>query len=369
MNVLRFHGLTSRTAIASETGLNKATVSAIVDELIGQSLISEVGQGPSTRTGGRRPILLSFNADVGYAVGIDIEVDFARLAVTNLSGKMFKSTQCTLIDPRNPESVVSQLLEQIDLLTVGLDGELGLVGIGIGIPAMINSTSGMIIHAPNLAWKHVDLRKMIADATGVLVAIDNEANTAALGEMLQNPHTDPNFIFISMGIGIGVGIVSNGDIVHGAVGMAGEFGHMTVVPGGLLCGCGNRGCWEMYASERALVREYLAITGRKLPGTELFELVKHHDAEACLAFEQLVPFIRLGVENIVKALNPSRVIIGNTMSQLGPMLVNPLASSFTEQDFYEAFCPVQVDVSPLGANSCSIGAASLILHKYFAGPF
>ncbi|RIV23082.1 ROK family transcriptional regulator [Alicyclobacillaceae bacterium I2511] len=368
LNVLRFQGTVSRTQIAKLTGLNKATISSLVDELITKQLVIEVGRAPSQV--GRRPILLLFNANAGFALGIDLEVDFVRVVATDLSGQIVQTQECSLTHPEHPQSVLGQLVEQIQTLVGQLPPTpFGVVGIGVGVPGLVDYRRGIVINAPNLGWRDIHLKALLESYVNLPVYVDNEANAGALGEKMRGAGRDvSDLVYISAGVGIGVGIIVNHELIRGAQGMAGEFGHMTVEPQGLRCGCGNQGCWEMYASEKALVDQYRRLSGRSLNSAAILSLVAENENFALESLQSIGQYLGIGIANILNGLNPSLVIIGNRLGRAGDRLLGPVLHTVQSRCFIAPYSEVKIQMSALGLDTCAIGAASLVLHEYFAGP-
>ncbi|WP_157067026.1 ROK family protein, partial [Alicyclobacillus shizuokensis] len=183
LNLLRFHSPISRTQISVQTGLNKATVSSIVEELIHEDLVLEIGRG-HTRVG-RRPVLLLFNARAGYVVGVDLGVDYVRVIVSDLSGEIVAAREFPLTDNKGPQQMVESIVRAVADLKAALPpSSLGLIGIGVGVPGLVDYSHGIVLNAPNLAWRDVHLGALLENYLNLPVYVDNEANTGALGEKL-----------------------------------------------------------------------------------------------------------------------------------------------------------------------------------------
>lgn len=301
----------SRARISEHTGLNKATVSSLVQDLIDRELVVEIGPGQSS--GGRKPVMLLFNSSAGYAVGVDLGVNYIRGVLTDLEGKVIEEYEKPLVS-QLLQDVLPELISCIEGLIAAMpDSPYGLVGIGVGVPGIVNG-QGEILFAPNLGWKHVPLQTMVEDIFRVPVTIDNEANAGAQGEQKYGagrPYAHQ--IYISVGIGIGTGIIVNRELYKGASGFSGELGHLSIDYNGKLCRCGNRGCWELYASENALLEE-AAGTGY----SDLESLIagaEEGEPETLALFRRVGESLGVGIANIVNVFNPDIVIIGNRMSR------------------------------------------------------
>ena len=367
LQILRSHTTISRTQIAKISGLNKATISAIVDELIEQGLALEVGRGPSSV--GRRPVLLHFNANAGYAIGLEIAVGSLRAVVTNLSGQVLH-----VIHRETDDLAVTAVIEQIqsiigELQVKTVPSRLGILGVGVGVPGLVNFSKGIVLNAPNLQWQNVPMQAQLEAALSLPVWIDNEANAGALGEKLFGAGKDvANVVYISAAAGIGAGIIVKGDLLRGADGLAGEFGHMTIESQGPKCACGSRGCLEVFASERRLMDLYRQAHSKEASFAAFIQALNDTDEAAIEAVYTVGHYLGIGISNIVNAMNPSMVIIGNRLAQTGAHLLSAVSESLKERCFIKPYSNVHVQVSTLGINACAIGAASLVLQRYFAGP-
>ncbi|MBD3921605.1 ROK family protein [Paenibacillus sp. PR3] len=305
-------GPLSRAQISERTGLNKATVSSLVLDLMDAHLVDEIGQGVSN--GGRKPVMLLFNAQAGHAIGIDLGVNYIRGVLTDLLGNVVEEREWTMKRP-DMASGLKQLENCIQkLVELEPSSKYGIVGIGIGVPGIVDD-KGAILFAPNLAWDRVELQRLIEERFGVPVTIDNEANAGAQGEQKYGAGRGiPHQIYVSVGIGIGTGIILNKDLYKGASGFSGELGHLSIQYDGKPCRCGNRGCWELYASENALVEnaEELGLEGEL---DSLIAAAEANDSRAIELFRSIGEYLGVGIANIVNVFNPDVVIIGNRMSR------------------------------------------------------
>ena len=368
VKILRNHKSISRTQISKVSGLNKATVSSIVDELIDSGLAVEQGRGHSAV--GRRPVLLHFNARAGYAVGIEVAVGYLRGVLTDLAGNPIEIIHQPFENSNKTKVALEQINDLIsNLIKLAPESSLGILGIGIGVPGLVNFSKGIILNAPNLGWTDFPLRSMLETQWNFPIFVDNEANAGVLGEKQFGIGKDvSNLVYISAGGGLGTGIIVANELIRGADGLSGEFGHMTIETQGLRCSCGNRGCLETYASERYLTERYRQMTGFSIDFDTIVEKLNNHDDDAIEAVHSAGHYLGIGISNIINAINPTLVIIGNRFADLGMHLVNSVNHTIQERCFIKPYSSVTVHLTELGANACSIGAASLVLDRYFTGP-
>lgn len=295
----------SRTRISERTGLNKATVSSLVSDLIAGGLVTEIGTGQSS--GGRKPVMLLFNAGAGYAIGIDVGVNYIRGLLTDLAGAPAVQRETTIRE-RSPEEVLPVLYDVISaLIAEAPPSRYGIVGIGIGVSGIVDG-EGTILFAPNLEWRNVPLCKLIEDRFQLPCIIDNEANAGAAGELRYGAGRGfADQIYVSVGIGIGTGIVINRELYRGKSGFSGELGHMSIAVKGRKCSCGNYGCWELYASEKALLEHgepYASFEG-------VTAAAEDGDAQAVRLLKTIGSYLGTGIANIIAVFNPEAVILGN----------------------------------------------------------
>jgi predicted NBD/HSP70 family sugar kinase len=306
----------SRAELAKQTGLNKATVSKITDELLNENLIIDLGYGMSS--GGRKPKLLKFNPDAKYIVGIKIGGSDIYFTVMNMKLEdVF--TQRIEID-NNDTKIIAKLLKDsfnhaVQILNIDIKD---IIEVAVAVPATVDIT-GMIIHAPNIGWKNIDLSEEFKDVfQGLPINTFNEANAGALGALhhVENPE-NKNLVYVSAGIGIGTGIIISGNLYRGKMGLAGEFGHNVIVENGRQCHCGRKGCWETYASEKAFY-ESLERKGLKIEKNinRVLEELNNNNAIALEAIKELSSYMNTGLENVARALSPDCIIIGNKLRHL-----------------------------------------------------
>lgn len=357
----------SRADIANLTGLNKGTVSSLVNDLIEEKLIYESGTGKSS--GGRRPVMLLFNRLAGYSIGIDLGVNYLLGVLTDLEGNICYEERIKF-NNLTFEELMEKLFEIVDLLISSTPpSAYGIIGIGIGVPGTVNK-NGEVILAPNLGWKKVNLKKIIEDRYSLPVIVENEANTGAYGEKKFGVGKKfSNIIYVSVGIGIGVGLILNGKLYRGNNGFSGEMGHMTININGDKCRCGNIGCWELYASEKALIKNAESIgikpvTDEDLSLESLVTLAEEEDGNTIKLFKQIGDYIGIGINNIINTFNPEQIIIGNRMASAQQWLSKSLKARIINQamDFHQK--DLKLNFSELTTHSSALGAVAFSIEHF-----
>src|SRR5690242_16753226 len=255
LNALRDHSPASRASLAAVTGLNKTTVSSLVQQLIDGRFVSERGAG-KPEDPGRPGILLELNPKAGRIVAAEIGVDFIAAMAANFAVEIIWRHHEQTDPATGQEVIIERVCTLIQEAIRQTDSaESAVLGVGLGVPGLVDVTSGMLLFAPNLEWRNVPLRQLLESRFDVPVYVDNEANMAAMGESYFGVARGARTVlYVSAGVGLGGGIVIDQRIMPGAAGFVGEVGHMTVIPEGPLCKCGNRGCWETLVSQSAVFR-------------------------------------------------------------------------------------------------------------------
>jgi predicted NBD/HSP70 family sugar kinase len=305
----------SRAAIAKHLGLTKATISAIVQELINKKLVIEIGSDDTSL--GRKPILLSLNKKAGYVVCIDIGVDTTSALLSDLVGEDCSLKQ--IRTPKNSANIVSILIQLIESMKKPKNTPYGLVGITLGIHGVI--TNNQVSFTPYYNLAGINLAEELEQHFNTPVFLENEANLSVIGENTFQ-YDFPNIANISVHSGIGLGIIINHQLYTGYNGRAGEFGHTVIEIDGRQCPCGNKGCLEQYVSERTLLKEFAEL--KNLPEVSFEQFRKDYeedDPDALKIMEDFIKYMSVGVNNILNAYNPDIVIINSSFTIFFPHIV------------------------------------------------
>jgi glucokinase-like ROK family protein len=370
----------SRAQLATRSGLNKSTVSSLVEQLIAWGFLGELGlAGPAVGRPGR---LLNINPDAGLILGVEIGVGFVAVALADFCARPLWSTRVDVLSSSGPDQVLAQV---IDLSRVALRDHGGagrrLLGVGLGAPGLVDVRQGALILAPNLGWNEVPLRAPLEAAFGCCVEVENEANAAVLGEQaLGAAENARQVVFLSAGVGMGGGILIDGRLYRGRDGLAGELGHMTIDPQGEMCNCGNRGCWETLVGPRAIlkrIRERAAEEKTRAIGSSSPE---PPDMNGIIAAAQLGnPMVLevlgeigeslgIGIANLINIFNPEMVILGGALSRVAPYLLPRVRQTISERALAAAQAHVSLSASTFGPDACVMGAVTLIIRRILANP-
>jgi glucokinase-like ROK family protein len=360
----------SRAQISEMTGLNKGTVSTLVNELIAENFVYEIGPGVSS--GGRRPVMLLFNKVAGYAIGVDLGVNYILTILTNLQGEIVAEKMEPLHD-LTFEVVISKLISSIEsMFKLIPESTYGIVGIGIGIPGIIDD-QGTVLFAPNLGWENTNIKEIIASKFNLPVTINNEANAGALGEKLFGIGKNvSNLIYVSAGIGIGTGIILNNELYKGGSGFSGEMGHFTIEVNGKKCRCGNKGCWELYASENALLEQAKGLSifhntqNKEISLEELVQLADQGNKDVIHLFNTIGEYLGIGLTNIINTFNPELIIIGNRLTVAEKWIINPIKRVIESRSLPFHQKGLNIEFSNLKTYSCALGASSMAISNFFS---
>jgi predicted NBD/HSP70 family sugar kinase len=383
LDAIRTAGPVSRVELAPLTGLTSQTVSNVVRRLLAAGLVSESGYAPSN--GGKRRTLLSPRADGAYAVGVQLDPDAAVIVVVDLSGEVLASRRIRLADGCDPADVVSGVAGAAARLTTrtGVD-PARVLGTGIATPGPIDGSGGAVVAPPNFAgWGRVPLLEMFGAATGMPVAMDNDATAAAIGERwIGGRARAGSFLFIYLGTGVGAGIVLNNTVLHGDSGNAGEFGHMAVQPGRLTCHCGGTNCLGPYVGPGAVIADLLERHGRAAAdrigltgGPEsvhqdwkvLRRYVRRGDPAAVDAVRRAARLVGQAARGAVALLDVSRVVLGGeAVRGIEQIMCDEIDEAVNTTTVPRVIRRVDIEKSVIGEAVGAVGAASLILHGNYA---
>ena len=338
----------SRASTAKYLGLTKATVSAIVQDLINRKLVIEIGSDDTSL--GRKPILLSLNKKAGYVASVDLGVDTITALVSDLAGE-----DCCLKQirtPKNAFNMVNEIINLIESMKLPTDSPYGLVGLTIGI-------HGVTIHnevsfAPYYNLTGANIAEGLNQHFGVPIYMENEANLSVIGEKTFQ-YDYANIANISVHSGIGLGIIINDQLFTGYNGRAGEFGHTIVEIDGRPCPCGNLGCLEQYVSERVLLNEFAKLKGfEKVDFASYSQMLEENDPIAIQIMDRFIKYMSVGINNILNAYNPEIVIINSSFTIHSPHVLGKIEEALkSKMNSYIRIVPsVLRDTSILLGGAC-----------------
>jgi predicted NBD/HSP70 family sugar kinase len=306
LNLIRTRHPMSRADLARVSGLQRSTVSLIVEQLIRDRWVLEGPTGRLPR--GRRPTFLRLN-DERVIIAVDIRPAQTAVALADANGKFV--SQEIVATSGDPQVTMNGLIRTIGRL-VQSNRKRKIEGIGISLPGRYDHNADRLVFAPNLKWRDIDIRNVIVRATGLEVVVENAANACVLAAVWFDHMEDcRNLVVVTVSEGIGTGLWANGQSVRGSNGMAGEFGHVPLDPEGPACACGGRGCWEVFASNQAALRYYFESGAHRsdLTFPDLLSRAEHGDERAAKALERMAHYLGRGMRMLVAGLAPERILL------------------------------------------------------------
>jgi predicted NBD/HSP70 family sugar kinase len=350
----------ARMELARASGLYPSTVSSIVEELIEEGWVIEGGTQRLPR--GRRPTLLSLNEDI-VMLAVDVRPEQATIAVVDMNSRLLSQRAIVL-----PSSVGRALPELIAALNRMRDmhPNKSFEGVGVSMPGRVDPVNQQLVLAPNLRWAGHEIAGEIEAALGLKVEMENEANACLIAEVWSGRLDGVrDAVLVAISEGIGTAILSNGQMITGRGGLAGEFGHVTLDPSGPVCGCGRKGCWEMFASARAAVRYYDEARGEKEPtvtSSRLLSLALDEDAAAVKALTRQAESLGRGLHAITAALSPEVILFTGELTsawhRFGPVVEKELRTQMLAGPAPRVMTTLNPEFARLR------GAAALVLQRH-----
>ena len=310
------------------------------------------------------------------AIGIDIGGTKVAAGVVDEDGAVLARAR-----RRTPSRDPAHLVDVVGEIARQLLADHDVACLGVGAAGWVDADRRTVLFAPNLAWRDTPLRDEIAEKVDLPVVVENDANAAAWGEYRFGAGAGArDVIVVTIGTGIGGGIILNGQLYRGAFGIAGEPGHMRVVPGGRLCGCGNHGCWEQYCSGTALVRAAQEIATQRpqdglrlrqiageidaIDGPAVMSAAQEGDPAAVDCFQEIGRWLGQGLADLAAILDPGRFVVGGGVADAGELLLSPARETFASVLSGRGHRPeAEIVGAKLGSEAGLIGAADLARHE------
>lgn len=370
LNVIRvFHALRdnpngSQRDLVASTGLDKATVSAVIAQLVEEGLVVRTGT-PVARRVGRPETGLAIAPGAGLLVGARLEPGVIRVVTATLAGDIVERLE--IPGSRRVEEALRRLRDGIaEAVRTGAHGR-PVRGIGVGIPGLMDR-SGRLVLAPNLGWHDAAIRSLLEEALEAPVFVDNDAKAAALAERLFGAcRAVDDFVYIAGHSGIGSGLFLGGRLFRGASGFAGEIGHLPIVVDGRPCGCGKRGCLETYVSESAIVAQ---AAERGCPYDDMAGVARAAAVGDRIVLELLDTvggYLGLAIAHLANLVNPSLVVLGGNLTLVAPFILPAVGRALERHALDAPRAALRVEVSRFGADAVPVGGVALALEGFLGG--
>lgn len=372
--ILKSTRVISRPELAQQTGLSRATANILMEDLLRTGIAQHVGLGDST--GGRPPALLEFNPSAAYALGARMHDHQWGIVITDLDAKVHRRLDIH-ISGDTPEAAVAALQKGVNTLRATLDVRRLLPAIGLGTPGLVDVHTGVIKTAVDVGWFEVPIQAMVEEKLGMRTFVANRSKVGALAEYWVGAKQGAKeIIYISIGTGVAAGIVHEGRLYLGVNSSAGELGHITILPDGPLCRCGNRGCLQALVSEAAIAdrartrlreqRDSLLWQladhyPERVTAVMVFQAAEQHDPIACELVAETAQYLGIAIANLINLFNPERIVLGGPVGQDSQVLLAPLTAEVQRRAMAYPLSATQIATSTLGADAGAIGAAVLVL--------
>ncbi|NOK59349.1 MAG: ROK family transcriptional regulator [Chloroflexi bacterium AL-W] len=367
---IRTDGPISRAELARRSRLSRSTVSSIITDLLAHNLVCETGVGHSM--GGRRPIMVEFNYQSSYVIGVDLAATALTVLLTDLQANVLQRIHRSLRSATNIESYVQQVVAAIHhVLDTGNIPASQISGVGVGVPGPLSNgsvQSAYVVDLPN--YPRVPLQSLLEQVLGLRVYLENDANLGALAEHRWGSAQGwENVAYIYLGVaGIGAGLILDGQLYRGDIGVAGEIGHLVVEYHQPAMTNGMHGDLQRFASTSALLEQ---AHNHGLPCTSIEEVIEQayqNDENAIAIIGEAGERLGMAIASVLNLLNPGRIVLGGNLSAAGPLLFDPLYQTLRQHSLPLVANHVNILPGMLGEDVVAIGAVSLVVQHVFDTP-
>ncbi len=374
----------SRAKLAAVTGLNKGTVSSLIRELLEARFVHEIGLGKADG-GGRPAIMLELNPRAGCLIGAEVGPDFISIVLTNFAAKtLWRHREGTTYLSRH-EDILKRVVTMIqDALARAEHDNQRVLGLGLGISGLPNLQSGVLLSSLVSSQREILFRNTLEREFSFPVYVDKAATLAVIGETYWGAARGrQNVLYFSSGQILDVAIVSNGHVLPRAHSLAGEVGHMTIDVDGPTCHCGNRGCWEVFASESAVIRRVrqaiadckttllIELTQGNSDALTILEVVqaaRANDSVAVDALKETGRYIGIGLVNLINAFNPEVIVVGGSLSLASDFLLPEVNREIERRAAHWSRRIPQVRIAAHGADACMMGGIAVVYQQILSQP-
>ena len=380
LTLIRTHQPVSRADLARLMETNRANVTFLVNELLEENLVREGAQGIQ-KVRGRKPTFLYLNSQKSLAVAVDVRASRTFIMITDSIGRQIGEI-VNFPTALEPDKFVATLGQQVRKALDEVAPGASVDGMGFVIPGMVDHNSGVVLHAPALKWKNVNLLAPLQQEFGAIdIHLENSGKACALSQ-IWTTHSDGSalndIVFVSVSDGVGVGVVINGEIMRGKHNTAGEFGHVPLSIDGPRCSCGANGCWEAYISNPATLSRYFgrSISSRQPQAFDLADFTvedlilraRGNDSKALTALHSTARYLGLGLASIINAVDPARIYIGGEITEAWDIIEPHVRDAIKERALTGDLGRISIGIVPAIEYPRLRGAAALVTAPAFAAP-
>ena len=380
LTLIRTHQPVSRADLARLMETNRANVTLLINELLQEGFVREGAQG-SQKVRGRKPTFLYINSQKSVAVAVDVRVSRTYLMITDSMGKQVGDI-VSFPTKFEPSEFVKDLGTHVRKALLDKVGSTECDGIGIVIPGMLDRKTGVVLHAPTLRWRNVNLLEPLsAEFEGTDIQLENSGKACALAQIWSTRGDGlllNDIVYVSLSDGVGVGVVMNGELVRGKHNTAGEFGHVPLSIDGPVCSCGANGCWEAYISNPATLSRYFGreITARQPQPVDVAEFTiedliaraRSNDSKALTALHSTARYLGLGLASIINSVDPAQIYIGGELTEGWDLIEPEVRAAIKERALISDLGEVPIRIVPAVEHPRLRGAVALVTARTFAAP-
>ncbi len=385
LRIIRDEGPISRSDVARKMGVSKVIIGGIVKRLLETNILFEIGKGDSTLQGGRRPVMLEFNADAGLAIGIEVHLHRATILVTNMNAEVIHEGTVNFADNSNPKLILERIVRNIERLIGNAEKLKSILGVGLALPGLIDYENGCILSSHSLkAWEGFRIKAFLEDALDTKVYIENDVKTITLGEYHWGAGQDArNVIYIWLGEGIGAGIIINGEIYRGITASAGEVGYTEISARGI-----NRGKFPILFQDQHRFGEILttrnleqsiqvavSANGRQtllqnndITLNSIASAAKRQDGLAMDALTEFGQILGVLTISVINLFNPELIILGGPVIDKCPLVLEQATLNAKQDVLIVPVESVQIKAGALKNRAGTLGAVGMVLQDLFKPP-
>ncbi len=363
----------SRADLARLSGMNKATVSTIMSDLLNDAQIIEDGTGATTPSGGKPPTRLRLNEKRYGVFGLDVRPEETILALSDFNGHIVaRRSYPTAAEPR---AFLKKIGQEILRLRGAHPEFAEIAGVGVSLPGLVDHHSGVFLMSVVLPWRETPVVEPLEKHCGLSVVADTSARCAALAEIWfgKSRHTHArNLLYVNVSTGLSCGVVIDGGLYRGGHNTAGQFGHTPLDLNGERCRCGLRGCWDLYASDRATVARYQKLRGanggRAITMRRLVELSEAGDMAAMQAVRETARYLGIGIAGLINGLDPEAVVIGGEITKAWGLIEPIINAEVADKLLDPRARQVVIRRSTFEVRPTLKGALTLVLNEQLSVP-
>jgi predicted NBD/HSP70 family sugar kinase len=371
LNCVRENRVLARAEVARRTNLSRTTVGNIIDELITEGFMREGGSQRSEPSGGRRIVPVHFNTRAGYVIGIAMGRNHFTMLLTDLVAEVISQRERPFATSRGPDVCLPELAAEVkSFIAENAVPYHAIVGIGLGMPGPIDSTLTKPAAPPRMpGWDQVPVRQILSEALGIPVFLDKNGNMGALGETRYGVGRQVHdLLYVKLGSGIGSGLIIGGQVFRGGSGSAGEIGHMTIDPNGMLCDCGNHGCLETLAGGPAILSE----AQRSMPDlqnmADVIQAAQAGNAHCRAALARAGDAIGIALASLINFFNPSVIVVDGSTMRAGDLLLDPIRQSVSSRALSAPLANTVIVPAGLAGHAIALGGVATVIDVVFSAP-